>query len=219
MQQFAGLAISRSRGSFIPDGLYDSSWDGVTPMTGKYTTNYFNYKSDVGGACSTTGSTVSTKSAPTTTITSSSSRRVSSIVTWKLSVYKRSQAYLLVCGDDGKLRPVAENICSLTHAVCTTAPRGDFTAGTFLVSLSFFISCILRTVYNNVFEAHYFQLTLSGIRKDGKQLLPDYDKFIPFDVPNHDDWNDLFNDPVKLEDKLILSDRCEGQTHAHGGLA
>ena len=57
-----------------------------------------------------------------------------------------------------------------------------------------------------MFKAQYFQLTLSGIRKDGKQLLPDYDKFIPFDVPNHDDWNDLFNDPVKLEDKLIRSD-------------
>ena len=27
-----------------------------------------------------------------------------------------------------------------------------------------------------------------------------------FDAPNHDDWNDLFNDLVTLEDKLILSD-------------
>ena len=42
MQQFAGLAISGSRGSFILDGLYDSSWDVVTPMTGKDTTNYSN---------------------------------------------------------------------------------------------------------------------------------------------------------------------------------
>ena len=50
-QPFAGLAISRSRGSFIPDGLYDSSWDGVTPMTGKDTTNCFNFKSEFGRAC------------------------------------------------------------------------------------------------------------------------------------------------------------------------
>ena len=35
---------------------------------------------------------------------------------------------------------------------------------------------------------------------------PTYDKFIPFDAVNHDEWNDLFNDLVKLEDKLILSD-------------
>ena len=35
----------------MPDGLYDSSWDSVTPMTGKYTTNCFSYKSDVGCVC------------------------------------------------------------------------------------------------------------------------------------------------------------------------
>jgi len=45
------VAMSCSGGSFTPDGLYDSSWDSVTPMTGKYTTNYFNYKSDVGCVC------------------------------------------------------------------------------------------------------------------------------------------------------------------------
>ena len=25
----------------MPDGLYDSSWDSVTPMTGKYTTHFW----------------------------------------------------------------------------------------------------------------------------------------------------------------------------------
>ena len=32
---------------------------------------------------------------------------------------------------------------------------------------------------------------------------------IPSDAPNHDDWNELFNDPAKLEDKLILNDGCK----------
>merc|ERR1712136_604518 len=45
------VAMSCSGGSFTPDGVYDSSWDSVTPMTGKYTTNYFSYKSDVGCVC------------------------------------------------------------------------------------------------------------------------------------------------------------------------
>ena len=45
------VAISCSGGSFVPDGLYDSSCDSVTPMTGKYATNYFSYKSDVGCVC------------------------------------------------------------------------------------------------------------------------------------------------------------------------
>ena len=48
-------------------------------------------------------------------------------------------AYLLVWCDGGKLRSMAEIICSLIHAVCTTAPRKDFTAGTFLFSLTFLI--------------------------------------------------------------------------------
>ena len=42
--------------------------------------------------------------------------------------------------------------------------------------------------------------TLIGNKKSAKQLLPDFDKLIPFDAPNHDDSNDLFNDLVKLED-------------------
>ena len=33
-----------------------------------------------------------------------------------------------------------------------------------------------------------------------------FTKFIPSDAPNHDDWNELFNDPAKLEGKLILND-------------
>ena len=63
-----------------------------------------------------------------------------------------------------------------------------------------FISCIMRPVFDVVFEAHDFPLTLIGNKKSAKQLLPDFDKLIPFDAPNHDDSNDLFNDLVKMED-------------------
>ena len=37
-----------------------------------------------------------------------------------------------------------------------------------------------------VFEPHSLPLSLSGIKKYGKQLLPDYGKFILFDAPNHE---------------------------------
>ena len=50
------------------------------------------------------------------------------------------------------------------------------------------------------------QVTVGGSKSDAKQLLPDYEKFIPSDAPNHDDWNEFFNEPAKLEDKLILND-------------
>ena len=41
------VALSCSRGEFSPDGLYDYSWASVTPMAGKYTTNFSQYISDV----------------------------------------------------------------------------------------------------------------------------------------------------------------------------
>ena len=66
----------------------------------------------------------------------------------------------------------------------------------------FFISCIMRPVFDVVFEAHDFPLTLIGNKKSAKQLLPDFDKLIPFDAPNHDDSDDLFND---------LSNFCAGR--------
>ena len=48
----------------------------------------------------------------------------------------------------------------------------------FLVSL--FISRIMRPVYDVVFEAHGFPLTLIGNKKSAKQLLPDFDKVDSF---------------------------------------
>ena len=45
------VAMSCGGGSFIPDGAYDSLWDSVKPMKGKYTINYFQYQEDVGCVC------------------------------------------------------------------------------------------------------------------------------------------------------------------------
>ena len=42
------------------------------------------------------------------------------------------------------------------------------------------ISCIMRPVYDVVFEAHDFPLTLIGNKKSAKQLLPDFDKVDSF---------------------------------------
>merc|ERR1712136_313693 len=45
------VAMSCGGGSFSPDGAYDSLWDSVKPMKGKYTINYFQYQEDVGCVC------------------------------------------------------------------------------------------------------------------------------------------------------------------------
>ena len=48
----------------------------------------------------------------------------------------RLEKALLVWGLGGKLRHMAEIICSLTHAVCTTARKGDFHGGVHSLSVS-----------------------------------------------------------------------------------
>ena len=43
--------MSCGGGFFTPDGAYDSVWDSVRPLTGKYTINYFQFQEVVGCVC------------------------------------------------------------------------------------------------------------------------------------------------------------------------
>ena len=45
------VAMSCGGGSFTPDGAYDSVWDSVKPMTGKFFFNSFQYQEFVGCVC------------------------------------------------------------------------------------------------------------------------------------------------------------------------
>ena len=45
------VAMSCGGGFFTPDGAYDSVWDSVKPMTGKFFFNYFQYQEVVGCVC------------------------------------------------------------------------------------------------------------------------------------------------------------------------
>ena len=49
------LTTSCPRDDSEPDGLYDSSCDSMVPMTGKYDSDYFSYRSDVGCVCMLNG--------------------------------------------------------------------------------------------------------------------------------------------------------------------
>ena len=52
-----GVCVARScgGGGFTPDGAYDSVWDSVRPMTGKFFINYFQYQEVVGCICMLNG--------------------------------------------------------------------------------------------------------------------------------------------------------------------
>ena len=45
------VAMSCGGGFFTPDGAYDSVWNSVRSMTGKYIINYFQYQEVVGCVC------------------------------------------------------------------------------------------------------------------------------------------------------------------------
>ena len=45
------IAMSSGGGVFTPGGAYDSVWNSVKPMTGKYFINYFQYQEVVGCVC------------------------------------------------------------------------------------------------------------------------------------------------------------------------
>ena len=47
----ACVAMSCGGGGFTPGGAYDSVWDSVRPMTGKFLINYFQYQEVVGCVC------------------------------------------------------------------------------------------------------------------------------------------------------------------------
>ena len=42
------VAMSCGGGGFTPDGAYDSVWDSVRPLTGKFIFNYFQYHRPLG---------------------------------------------------------------------------------------------------------------------------------------------------------------------------
>ena len=134
------------------------------PITGKYTTNYFNDKSDVGCECMLNDRFSSSDEIFADNHNFSQFKlkgkfHCDGAAADGVERLQEITAYLLVSGGDGKLRPTAEVICSLTHAFCTRAPTGDFYGGYILCQSHLFISCPTLRVYNVVFESHYFQLT------------------------------------------------------------
>ena len=49
------VAMSYGGGFFSPGGAYDSVWDSVKPIAGKYLINYFQHHEDVGCVCMLNG--------------------------------------------------------------------------------------------------------------------------------------------------------------------
>ena len=55
---------------------------------------------------------------------------------------------------------------------------------------------------------HYLSVSVKPDGKDDKKLRPTFDRYLPADAANYDDWNELFQDPGL---RLTLPGKQNGQ--------
>ena len=144
-------------------------------------------------------------------------------------------AYLLVWGEAGNARFMPELLYFLTDLVLSAddpaqgaplygpglpaasagaAAVGGGGGGPFRSGL--FLSRVIRPVYQVVFDEWYEKVSLEEGGRDKKHLLKDFDRYLPADAANYDDWNEFFCDPGRLARGLLLEDGSELFELPHG---
>eukprot|EP00928_Gymnodinium_smaydae_P041493 TRINITY_DN28077_c0_g4_i1.p1 TRINITY_DN28077_c0_g4~~TRINITY_DN28077_c0_g4_i1.p1 ORF type:complete len:1952 (-),score=281.40 TRINITY_DN28077_c0_g4_i1:28-5328(-) len=126
-------------------------------------------------------------------------------------------SFLLVWGEAGNVRFMPEVLYFITEQVlhadsadsCSRlyggAPRWFREAGGPYRS-GLFLSKIVRPIYNVVFNEWYDRVEGTGAQKDKKVLRSGFENYLPADVANYDDWDELFLDPPRLVEQLVLAD-------------
>jgi hypothetical protein len=121
--------------------------------------------------------------------------------------------YLLVWGEAGNLRFMPEVLYFIVQMLLDAEDQGRrFPTST--QGLAFgtahrsgaFLATVVRPLYNVVFSEWYERMDVDPkTSKDRKFLHTGYEAYLPADVANYDDWNELFCEPAKLTERLILS--------------
>jgi len=131
-------------------------------------------------------------------------------------------AFLLVWGEAGNVRFMPEALYFLTDTVlrsqkaesCSAlyggAPRQRLEVEADAARQrgyrsGLFLSKVIRPLYNVVFHEWYDRVEGAGNAKDKKVLREGFEDFLPADVANYDDWNELFLNPLDLSECLVLS--------------
>ncbi|CAE8613004.1 unnamed protein product [Polarella glacialis] len=122
--------------------------------------------------------------------------------------------YLLIWGEAGNVRFMPEVLYFITElALVADAPpfegslfsQADRVGAPFRSNL--FLSKIIRPIYNIVFDEWYERVEVDQkTGKDLKKLRAGYAAYLPPDVANYDDWNELFCDPERLVEGVLLED-------------
>ncbi|CAK0806500.1 unnamed protein product [Prorocentrum cordatum] len=126
-------------------------------------------------------------------------------------------AFLLVWGEAGNLRFMPEVVYFITDLVLSSEPhdlselyqlQGQPTGDSGL-----FLARIVRPMYNSIFDEWYDKVDVHpGNQKDVKKLRDGFDAYLPGNVANYDDWNELFCDPARLAEGLLLQERAPGSS-------
>ena len=131
-------------------------------MTGKYTTNYFNDKSDVGCVCMLNDRFSSSDEIFADYYNFSQFKlkgkfHCDGAAADGVERLQETMAYLLVSGGDGNCAPRQRSSAPSPMRSARQRQRETSTAGTFLASLTFLFLVSHSAFYNVVFESHFFQ--------------------------------------------------------------
>jgi len=139
-------------------------------------------------------------------------------------------AYLLVWGEAGNIRFMPEVVYFITDIVLAANDPGA--EGLYIVSAGsttaapsmseshrsgLFLSKIIRPIYNVIFDEWYEYIDIDEkSKKDKKKLHQGYDRYLPPDVANYDDWDEFFCEPSRLVDGLLIKDGQRLFDRPHG---
>ena len=110
--------------------------------------------------------------------------------------------FLLVWGEAGNLRNMPEMLYFISHVMLEADSSCHFQAGEHPKALRasgeqhgrshVFLVDVVRPICRVIFEEHYVAVKVKADGKDDKKLRPTFDRYLPADVANYDDWNELF---------------------------
>lgn len=132
--------------------------------------------------------------------------------------------FLLIWGEAGNLRNMPEMLYFIYHVMLEADSSCHFQAGAVVSALRAsgslhgsshaFLVDIVRPIYRVIFDEHYVAVKVKPDGKDDKKLRPTYDRYLPPDSANYDDWNELFQDAVRLLDDVRC--HCSGSYGIYG---
>mmetsp|Transcript_10441 Transcript_10441/g.36655 ORF Transcript_10441/g.36655 Transcript_10441/m.36655 type:complete len:1882 (-) Transcript_10441:161-5806(-) len=150
---------------------------------------------------------------------------VADVAEWRTQLGEVA-VFLLVWGEAGNVRFMPEVLYFVTELILasdSSTPQdvygisavpsyqsgGPYSSGLFLAK-------VVRPIYIAIFDEWYDRVEVDATDgRDVKKLREGFDTFLPPDVSNYDDWNEMFCNPERLAQGLVLDDGTPLFEHSH----